>query len=486
MAKSQSTQRSNTGGTVKAEPTKSFFVSMLTRDIELIDAIMDLIDNCIDGVHRKNKGSRKKESNISYNGYHADIRISEKEFRISDNCGGIPLTVAKEYAFKMGRSDAYHGDENLETLGMYGIGMKRAIFKMGLSAEIISWNGSDRFQVSIPNDWTKFAGWTFNYAELKSSDVKKVLSKEGTVVQISNIHKNIARQFKDESGFLKNLRTTLKSHYGYIIQQGFTIRVNNIKIEPLELNIYTFEGSKSKKTIKPFVYSTKVDDVEIEIIIGFYRPLATDDEMRDELEGAYARAQSDTAGITVLCNDRVVLYCDKTFLTGWGEPPVPKYHTQFIAIAGAVHFKSSKPINLPVTTTKRGLDTSSPIYAAAKIKIKEGLRYFTSFTNEWKFNTEERRELFKGPKHINALSPGQSKSPLVTLKTAKKGDAGSSQIPDLPKPDDAEQFKFITIAFQKEKQKVAEMKEYYFEGQNKSAAEVGAWCFDKMFARIEK
>lgn len=36
----------------QASPTKQFFVSMLTRDISLDDAILDLIDNCLDGAMR--------------------------------------------------------------------------------------------------------------------------------------------------------------------------------------------------------------------------------------------------------------------------------------------------------------------------------------------------------------------------------------------------------------------------------------------------
>lgn len=49
------------GGTEMAKtaqgfPTKEFFVGMLTRDIELNDAILDLLDNCLDGVVRQKKG----------------------------------------------------------------------------------------------------------------------------------------------------------------------------------------------------------------------------------------------------------------------------------------------------------------------------------------------------------------------------------------------------------------------------------------------
>ena len=39
-------------GTAAASPTKEFFVEMLTRDVGLSMAILDLIDNCIDGALR--------------------------------------------------------------------------------------------------------------------------------------------------------------------------------------------------------------------------------------------------------------------------------------------------------------------------------------------------------------------------------------------------------------------------------------------------
>lgn len=41
-----------TNDQAEASPTKRFFVSMLTRDINLADAILDLLDNCLDGALR--------------------------------------------------------------------------------------------------------------------------------------------------------------------------------------------------------------------------------------------------------------------------------------------------------------------------------------------------------------------------------------------------------------------------------------------------
>ena len=133
---------------VDASPAKAFFVEMITRDIELQDAILDLLDNCIDGVRRL--GRTRGEH--PYQGYHAHITFSEDEFVIEDNCGGIPYDVAQRYAFMMGRPAEYAGGK-AGTIGVYGIGMKRAIFKMGRSCVVFSDTQQKAFEVEITKAW---------------------------------------------------------------------------------------------------------------------------------------------------------------------------------------------------------------------------------------------------------------------------------------------------------------------------------------------
>ena len=65
-------------------PSKGFIVNMLTRDIDLNDTILDLIDNSLDGVKRMGK-----DDDLS--GYYVEIKFDGESFEISDNCGGIPL-----------------------------------------------------------------------------------------------------------------------------------------------------------------------------------------------------------------------------------------------------------------------------------------------------------------------------------------------------------------------------------------------------------
>ena len=62
--------------TVDASPVKSFFVSMLTRDIKLEEAILDLLDNCVDGILRSGGGKGAKP----YEGFKAKIEFNADFF----------------------------------------------------------------------------------------------------------------------------------------------------------------------------------------------------------------------------------------------------------------------------------------------------------------------------------------------------------------------------------------------------------------------
>ena len=65
---------------IEGNPTKTFFIQMITRDITINDAIIDLLDNSIDGA------SKLKENN-DFSDLYIDITINRDEFIVKDNCG---------------------------------------------------------------------------------------------------------------------------------------------------------------------------------------------------------------------------------------------------------------------------------------------------------------------------------------------------------------------------------------------------------------
>lgn len=89
-----------------------------------------------DGVLRSSTKAQA-DRDQPYKGFWAEITLAKGSFTIKDNCGGIDRKTAENYAFMMGRPKP-DLDADLPTVGMYGIGMKRAIFKMGRSAKVTS------------------------------------------------------------------------------------------------------------------------------------------------------------------------------------------------------------------------------------------------------------------------------------------------------------------------------------------------------------
>lgn len=69
------------GNVAHCSPTKDFFINMLTRDIDLNDAILDLLDNCLDGAIRSIKSDTTQDVEKKYSGFHADITINNKFFK---------------------------------------------------------------------------------------------------------------------------------------------------------------------------------------------------------------------------------------------------------------------------------------------------------------------------------------------------------------------------------------------------------------------
>jgi hypothetical protein len=292
---------------IKAGPTKAFFVKMLTRDIDLADAILDLLDNCIDGVVRELNRLKKHSKNGSpYKGYWAKIIATPDGFEIWDNCGGIPQNIAEKSAFMLGRTDLAR-DSDIETVGMYGIGMKRAIFKMGQHSVVISHPESGPYKVEIPPEWlddepsdTDSADDQKNPWQLELARITKGLSENGTKINVTCLNDGISRQFdKERSPFLADLEKEIARHYALIMEKGFVVTLNGTRIKPVSIKLLAPQsfGAIRGPAIEPYVLTGKIDDIQIDIVVGFYRPLATEAELEDEELVASSR---ENAGWTVI------------------------------------------------------------------------------------------------------------------------------------------------------------------------------------------
>ena len=190
-------------------------------------------------------------------------------------------------------------------------------------------------------------------------------------------------------------------------------------------------------------------------------------------EGAGFRREN--AGWTIICNDRVVLHNDTTHVTGWGEGRVPKYHTQFVAITGVVRLTSEDSSRLPLTTTKRGINQNSLLYAEVKNVMREGLKHFTDFTNKWKVDPKERREIYK---KTTPIAPWRALEEIPQNEwTNSRKFGGKLFVPKLPNPTQPER-KNRTISFVRPLSEIQLLGRFFFEDSDAHPSQIGEKCFD--------
>ncbi len=462
--------------TAKAVPTKQFFVSMLTRDISLDDAILDLVDNCLDGALRLAKGKE-----VDYGKHFVRIKLSKEQFSIEDNCGGIPREVAINYAFKMGREPDDDRDADSETIGMYGVGMKRAIFKMGKDALVRTRHGDDTFEVPITSDWLEDKDWTELPINVPSSKGEK-LATPGTKIVVGDLYPGVARHFEN-AAFVNEVKTAISHHFTIFLQRGLKIDINGETVKPVHVEVLV---SKRKDGPAPYIYRKTVDGVLVSITVGLNTSRQQD--VDDEEDGDFAgQRNSATAGWTVLCNDRAVIVGDKSRLTGWGDG-IPMYHDQFIVITGIIEFRSKDAKRLPVTTTKRALDTSSNVWLESLVKMKEGMRVWISYTNRWKNHPREDQASHWADARPMSLS--KAIEVVAFRANVKKANEVMEFDPRkvkgaLPEPEGSSPSS-RRIVFSRPIEEVRLVAKMLFDDANEKPGIVGDKCFDMQLTKARK
>jgi hypothetical protein len=349
--------------TANASPTKRFFVANLTRDLSLEDAILDLIDNSIDGLIRTRQldvsprmlrlsrpSAKDPDPPLAI-----EIALSPDGFSIRDKCGGIGLARAENYAFRIGNADPAHSG----SLGFYGIGMKRALFKLGRAFEIESVTVQDGFRMHVDlAQWeADDENWTF---PMEPTAPATSPEEAGTMIHIQHLNAEILARLKDVT-LQQRLATAIGTTYALFLDRYLSITLNGIKVaaRPLQL------GTTAELT--PALKKYTDDGVEVELLAG----------LAARVEGEWS---ADNAGWYVLCNGRVIVAGDRTELTGWGING-PTFVSKYRGFIGVAFFFSDEASKLPWTTTKRGLNMESAVYQAARVEMSAIARPVLTFLN---------------------------------------------------------------------------------------------------------
>lgn len=402
-------------GKVDANPTKAFFVRMITRDISLEDCILDLIDNSVDGAWKLEGGrtmSLTDDTDLSQ--YRIELNATQDRFSIRDNCGGINFDEAVEYAFTFGRKDTDAPDSY--SIGVYGIGMKRAVFKIGEEITVRSTyekqNGeteSFKVPINVPK-WLREdkRDWDF---DIEPSDD---LPTFGVEIAVTRLHEGIAASFGSPL-FLQDLKRTIARDYALHMRRGLTILLNNERINGWKIEL--LQGSGLEPMRDSYRDETDGASVSVEILAGMAAPPPESSDPDDATDG------DNRYGWYIVCNGRIVLAADKSEVSGWGTEGWPQWHPQYSGFMGIIVFSSQSAALLPLTTTKRSVDVSSAVYRRARPRMREVSKQWISYTNARKLAVEEAKQIenLARPKSIfDVAQRAQVSLPIVSSKPKVK------------------------------------------------------------------
>lgn len=383
-----------------AQPEKRLFISLITRDISLGAAVLDLIDNSIN--------SAAEAAKLDLSSPAAFVKLLDRpptpslpkiviafdatSFEIHDNCGGITTQQAQQRVFAFGRP-ASAGKPTHDTLSVYGIGLKRALFKLGNNVEIMSAHKRGGFNLKLDVEkWGKLrqARWRFPITARKTPLPGGV--GYGTTIKVTNLYPDISDRLAD-SNFEGDLITRISRTYNYFINRLITVEVNGKEVpgSPLQL------GSNFEEN------TFDVGEVGCSVLAGIEKN-ETDKFHRDERAGWY-----------IFCNGRAVASAEKSVLTGWGDL-LPIYQPKHRPFVGIVFFAAADLEQLPWTTTKSSINEESKVWQhALRIMASTAKPVLNTLDKRYKkdgteITTEELREVAGSSiSALSAIAGGRSK-----------------------------------------------------------------------------
>jgi len=435
---------------VKFHPTKRLFIDTLTKDISVRDCIFDLLDNAVDSYVRHKIRERRE----------IRVEFDKEKFLIYDNCGGISVDHLLNHVFRFGVIDTA---VNLPTIGVYGIGLKRAIFKLGRKIFFKTDDGSDYSCLKIDVDeWVqksdeRLEDWNIPLLEHKKTKLKSG-EKPYTHIEITNLNEETKETFTE--AFTQRLKKAIQIYYALFIQDNIDIFINNEIQQPFEIRV------KIRWDSNPASFLDEYNNVEIKIICWI--------EYREEEKRIPKKEKRQ--GWNVFMNKRLILHDNVGPETGWtGEQPhLPKFHSIFNDFRGIVYLISNDPSKLPLNTEKNGFDRENATYIYLLKKMiyvaKPLIQYLERKYDKQKREVQEHEEKLED---FLQKQRGDKKPKEISIdKITRNRNFTPPDTPIIKLP------KTTTISYQKPKEQVTKLKKRF---KVRSNAEVGSESFDYCF-----
>lgn len=351
--------------TVQTEPDKRQFIEGIIRDASIEACLFDLIDNSIDAAASKILGSTPHlvdEFGLpsSYAGFEVSLEVSPARVAIEDNCGGIPAKTLEEHVLRFGK----HSRGRFHSIGYYGVGLNRAIFRLGNTAQIETDTGTERCLLLLDcAEYLKAKEWSLPAKAVASTGTR------GTKIAIENIKPEFLR-FLASRKWADDLRIQLSERYARFLQKGLTLKFGGVAVTPQVVQI-------RRDSHFPVVHKSYLTSNGVAIWMEAGQHPLHRFAVETGHDVRVTRRISQEFGWSVFCNDRAVLVANRETKTGWDA----KWHPEFNGFVGVVHFVCADAGKLPWNTLKTDIERSNADYSGALDDMQSFVKQWRQYSN---------------------------------------------------------------------------------------------------------
>ena len=332
-------------GVVEAIPSKRLFLSIIA-DYDLNKGICELVDNAIDVWIRT---SKKKKVTVDIK-----LNIDQQIISVTDDAGGLKK---EELSFIVGpgQSGSTNSDQ---TIGIFGVGTKRAIVALSQDIKIRTRFGKDKtYQIEFDDIWIeKQDDWDLPLYHVDDID-------EGqTIVDLQRLRRKLDKRGRDD------LVSHLGATYAKFLHQGdILLRVDGVKV-----NEEFFDDWSYPPKYGPRHYVGEVDvgggePVNVSVLAGL---------------GSESSPATGEYGVYFYCNERLVARALKSsdvgFLRGYAGIPHPK-----ISLTKIIVSLNGPPKLMPWNSSKSDIDTKHEVFVAIKDWLVSVVTDYATISRTW-------------------------------------------------------------------------------------------------------
>ncbi|VEI16101.1 Uncharacterised protein [Serratia plymuthica] len=404
--------------------SSNFLEDTLTKDVTTLEAIFDLVDNSIDAARDSliSDGCKRGDDNLpdSYMGYFVKIRIDDDSIRVLDNCSGIDReTLRKRALYTNKQSQHEYG------IGLYGIGLKRSLLKMGTDFSFYVDNSKEAFKSYFDN---KSIGGDAEHKVY--ADVVLSSGNRKSLFSVSNIKNEIKNDFHNPRWFA-NAEREFSLRYALYLKKGFKIILHHVKNKN-KVNVYGVAPAlRIECNFPPTREVIRFDGVDVIIETGIHQDYIFPGEEGHSISNN--RKLTDYFGIYFSCNDRVIVAASTEKSLGWKS----KWHSEYNGYVCWVKFVSKDAALLPWNTAKTALRTDSSLFLEVRDRLQPIADHYRSVIKQRYYGNKKIDIKNSMPKSSVAPTNGTTSnvditalpaSPVIKIKKKIRPKARPSEV----------------------------------------------------------